>query len=115
MPTTNLKFQPVPSVPNLKIAEGLQTDSGAKLIAFTTGTDIVHVVSADGALKGFGGLTVIGPNVTTVAMNWKDILKKAFAAVGGGGGLKLDCTQTSTVVVEGGKSTTTTTQHCTAG
>jgi hypothetical protein len=112
MPTTNLKFQPVPSVPNLKIAEGLQTDSGAKLLAFTTGTDIVHVVSADGALQAFGGLTVIGPNVTTIALDWKKMLKDMVV----GGGTKSSCTWTQTVVVEpGGKTTTTTTNTCTAG
>ena len=117
MPTanlTNLKFQPMPSVPNLKVAEDIQTDSGDKLLAVATGTDIIHVLSADGTLKGFGGLTVVGPNITTIPLDWKALIKGAIGAAGGGGGIK-SCTQTTTTVVEpGGKTTTTTTQTCKA-
>ena len=84
IPTTKLSFKAVRSVPNLMMSEDLMTDDGHKLLAFTTGMDSIHIVSADGTLAGFDGLTVIGTNVTAVALDWKDVVSKLIGNLLGG-------------------------------
>jgi hypothetical protein len=89
---TKLQLKQVPSIPALKVAEGLKTPSGTKLIAFSGHKDSLHIV-ADASVPGFGGITVIGPGVTTIEMDWGTVIdigyalaKKIFGGGGGGGG-----------------------------
>ena len=115
MASTQLDLREVPSVPNLRVAN-LKTDDGVNLLASAVGTDSVQIVSADGSLEGFGGLTVAGPGVTTIAMDWDAIIKlgieiynKMKGGGGGGGGKGCTTTQTTTFDGKGGMTQTTTT------
>jgi hypothetical protein len=122
MPSTRLNLKKVPSAPKLSMVN-LKTDNGADLVALAFGTDSVHIVSADGSLKNFGGLTVVGPDVTTTALDWGklaqeawEVAKRVDAFLGGGGGSgggSSVCTTTTNITVDGkGGSTMTTTTTC---
>jgi hypothetical protein len=122
MAETKLNLKAGTNVQNLKTAH-FTTDDGHKMLAIAVGTDTVHIVSADGSLEGFGGITVTGPGVTTVALSFSAIVEfaiktyeavKGFFGGGGGGGGKKTCTTSTTVHTDAGGSTTTTTTTCTA-
>jgi hypothetical protein len=118
MAETQLNLKAGTNVPNLKTAH-FTTDDGVKLLAIAVGTDTVQIVSADGSLKGFGGVTVTGPGITTVALSWSDVASfaiKAYEAVkgvlggGGGGG---GCTTTITTTIDAkGNMQQTASRHC---
>jgi hypothetical protein len=122
MASMQLDLREVPSVSNLRVAN-LTTDDGVNLLASAVGTDSVHIVSADGSLEGFGGLTIIGPGVTTIGRDVGDWVRLALTLYhglkgdggggGGGGGGNFKCTSTTTTTVSSdGKSTSTTVTAC---
>ena len=91
MASTLLDLREVTTVPNLRVAN-LKTDDGVNLLALAVGTDIVHIVPADGSLEGFGGFTVVGPGVTTYDVNWGKLISWGIEQIvkgidiGGGSG-----------------------------
>lgn len=110
MASTQLDLREVPSVPNLRVTN-LTTDDGVNLLATAVGKDSVQIVSADGSLEGFGGLTVAGPGVTTIAMDWSEIIKLGIDVYnhlkgGGGGGGGCTVSITTTISADGSISQT---------
>jgi hypothetical protein len=103
-----LSFKEVASIPHLKMAEGLKARSGTRLVAFSWHEDSVHI-AADSSIRGFGGITVIGPGVTTAKLDWGKLIDFAIDLGmkilggddgGGGGGHGQTCTMTSTVTTD---------------
>jgi hypothetical protein len=107
MASTQLNLKEVPSVANARVAD-IKTDDGVNLLAFAVNKNMVHLVPAGGPPEGFGGITVAGPDVTIIAMNWTEVAKAAFelwelahqkaAQTGGGGGQ--ECTTTVTTITD---------------
>jgi hypothetical protein len=100
------------------MSEDLMTDDGHKLLAFTTGKNSIHIVSADGGIAGFGRLTVIGTNVIAVPLDWQDVLKEVMKNVFGLGdtsGQKSSCETTTTMSTGSGGTSMSTHTSCSAG
>jgi hypothetical protein len=72
MARTQLNLKAVPNVPNLMIAD-FKTDDGDEMRAIMLDKNTIKIVSADGSLEGFDGITVIGPDITTIALKWPSI------------------------------------------
>jgi hypothetical protein len=114
MAATKLNFKDVPSIPNLKVAEDFKTSSGDKWQVLSTGPNTIHFVAAGASPMSSGEITVIGPNVTTIALSFQKLLEAAKKAAGllSGGGQK--CTTTTQVNVgsDGKVTSITTTTVC---
>lgn len=106
MAAQKLNFKDVPSVPGLKVADDV-TSSGIRMHVLSTGPDTIHIVPADASNQLLGELTVVGPSITTVVLDWQWVVEAYHAAVklgeqffgggeGGGGGCKPTATVVST-------------------
>jgi hypothetical protein len=82
--------------------------SGAKLVGLSSEHNSVHFFSPDDSVDSLGGVIVVGPNITTIEMDWGKILgiaielalKGLSGSGGGGGGGGQKCTYTTTVTTD---------------